>query len=211
MTRVLQTVLDEANQNKLHTALQMLPVGRAMNLVPKFFRGTVVADVLVLPTGAKAHAILAVTATIGTVTGHFTPVVGTAAPATTQANVNAVGNIAFANADAVTEAEVTYVTIDGETVTRQIVVVAGTGIGVLPPGDVGVTLMSATVDVGGALGAKTVLPRTGAAPAAGNARLDINGDQIRFAIADAVTLATVTFVRTPTLTIDASLRSAVSY
>ena len=125
MTRTLQTVLDEANANKLHTAMHMLPAGRAISLVPKFFRGAVAADALVLPTTAKAHAVLAATATIGGAVGHLLPV----AP--------------------------------------------------------------------------------GAAPAAGNVRLDINGDQARFAVADAVTKATLVYVRVPTTTVDAKLRSAV--
>lgn len=210
MTRVLLAVLNEANPNKLATALQLLPAGRALNLVPKFVRAAVASDTLVLPNDGKAHAVLAATATIGGAVGHLTPVAPGAAPAAGQVNVTAKGDIAFAAADAVTEAEVTYVAIDGEVVTRTINVVAGTGIGDLNAGDVGITLLSATVDAGGATGAKTVLPRTGAAPAAGNARLDINGDRMRFAVADAVTKATITFVRVPTSTIDQALRSSVN-
>lgn len=211
MTRSVLFTLDETNPNKVDPALHELPLGRAMNLLPKFYRGTVTAHVLTLPDGSKASAILSAFATIGTVVGYFTPIVASAALATTQCKITPTGDILFLAADAVTEAEVVYVTVEGELITRTIQVVAGTGVGALPSTDVGVLLLSATVTAGTTLGAKTVLVRTAGAPATTEVRLAANGDNILFAVADAVTLATVTYLRVPARTVDAALRTQISY
>lgn len=211
MSRTLLTVLDETNPNKLASALHELPLGQALDLVPKFYRGVVASNVLVLPDGAKAAAILSCIATIGTTINYLTPLLTNATLATLQCKVNATGDIAFFATDAVTEAEVVYVTIEGEVVTRTITVVAGTGVGALPTGDVAVLLLSATVLAGTTLGAKTVLPRAVAAPATTNVLLALNGDNIMFAVADAVTSATVTYMRIPTRTVEQALRTAVQY
>lgn len=210
MTRILKTVLDEGNNNKLAAALAELPLGRTMNLVPKFYRGAVVANVLVLPDEAKAAAILSAVRTAGTTIGYTTPVLTSAVVATNQCKVDAKGDIAFFGTDAVTEAEVVYVAVEGDLVTREIDVVAGTGVGALPSSDVGVLLLSATVLAGGALGAKTVLPRVSAAPAAGNVALDLNGDQVLFAVADAVTRASITYRKIPSRTVEQALRASVA-
>lgn len=209
MTRALLTVLDETNPNKLADAMKELPVGRAFNLAPKFYRGAVASNVLVLPAGAKAIGIIYALATAGTTAGYQDILPTSATLATGQCKVDAKGDIVFFATDAVTAAEVSYVTVEGDLVTRDITVVPGTGIGVLP--DTGIVLLSATSLTGTLVAAMTVLSRTATAPATGNARLDLNGTQVRFAVADAVTTARVTYLKVPTRTVDAALRAQVAY
>lgn len=209
MARKLQDVLNEANPNKLPTALQIAKIGNVVDLAPKFFKGAVASNVMVLPSDAKAVAILSALRTAGTVVGYATPIATNGTLATNQVKVNATGNIEFFGTDAVTAAEVTYVTVEGDVVTDTIPVVAGTGIGTLDTD--AVLLLSATVVAGTSLGAKTVLARAESAPAAGNVNQGLTANQVRFAVADAVTSATVTYVAKPSPTVDALVRGNVDF
>ncbi len=211
MTRSLATVLDEANPNKLATALQELGAGKALGLVARSARVTVVAGTGIgaLPNDAKAAAILRCRVTAGGVVGAFTPLATDAAPATTQVGVNALGNLQFLIADAVTECEVVYFVAEGVQRTDTIVVAAQ--VGALPAGVQARQLLTATDVTAGASTAKNVLAR-GNAPAAGGASISVDGDSIRFGDAG-VLLATVTYIAFPSLgqSVDEKIRSAVSY
>jgi hypothetical protein len=209
MTRKLQDVLNESNPSKIATALQLVKIGNVVDLAPKFVKGAVTTNVLALPNDAKAVAILSALRTAGTVVGYATPVLPGATLATNQVKVNQLGNIEFFATDAVTAAEVVYVTAEGDVVVDTIPVVAGTGIGTLDTD--AVQLISAVVTAGTSLGAKTVLARAESAPAAGNVNLGLTANQVRFAVADAVTQATVTYIAKPNPTVDALVRSNVDF
>lgn len=208
MSRVLLNVLNEANPNRIADAAREVYLGSALGNAPRNARVAVVAGtgVGVLPEDAKAAAVLRCYVTAGTVTGHFTALQTAAAPATTQVGVSPLGNLQFLIADAVTEAEVTYVTAEG--VIRQETITVAAQVGALPTGIQGKTLLSATDVTGGGSVAKTVAAR-GNAPGAGTASLSVDGDSIRFGDAG-VTSALVRYIAWPSETVDQALRSSVS-
>lgn len=209
MSRNLLNVLDEANPNRLPDAAREVRIGSALGNAPRNARVVVVAGTGVgaLPEDAKAVAVLRCYVTAGTVTGHFTALQTAAAPATTQVGVSATGNLQFLIADAVTEAEVTYVTAEG--VIRQETIAVASQIGALPAGIQVKTLLSATDVTGGGSVAKTVVAR-GNAPAASSASISIDGDTIRFGDAG-VTSALVRYLAWPVETVDQALRSTVNF
>jgi hypothetical protein len=208
MTRALASVLNEANPNKLPNAVQALPLGNAIGLTARTARIVVVAGTGVgaLPEDAKAAALIRARVTAGTVVGAFTCLTTDAAPATTQAGINALGNIQFLIADAVTEAEVVYFVAEG--VVREESIVVASQIGALPSGIQARVLLAATDTTAGASTAKTVAAR-GNSPGAGTASISVDGDSIRFGDAG-VLKATVRYIAFPAVTIDQALRSQVS-
>lgn len=210
MTRSALAALNEANPNKLPTLLQTLPLGQLANLAAKSIKAAVASNVIVLPNEAKAKWILSAFATAGTVTGFMTSVQSSATLATTQVKVDAKGDIAFFATDAVTAAEVTYIAVEGDVVTETVVVTAGTGVANSLLIDAA-QLIAATVTAGTSLGAKTVVARAASAPSAGNVNLDLDSKVIRFAVADAVTAATVTYVRRPVSSVDANIRASINF
>lgn len=115
-----------------------------------------------------------------------------AVPAAGHIAVDAAGQLVTAAADAWTDLDVVYTTEKGELVEVIVNVVPGTGVAALPQFvvDRGVVLMSeAEALVGGATGKKIILAPAAAAPAAGNAVLNLAKGSVFFAIADAVTSA----------------------
>ena len=209
MARLLFNVLNEANPNRIADAAREVYLGSALGNAPRNARVAVVAGTGVgaLPEDAKAAAVLRCFVTAGTVTGHFTALQTAAAPATTQVGVSPTGNLQFLIADAVTEAEVTYVTAEG--IVRQETISVASQIGVLPTGIQAKTLLSATDVTGGGSVAKTVVARSNA-PAASSASISIDGDTIRFGDAG-VTSALVRYIAWPAETVDQALRSSVNF
>ena len=68
MSRTDRVILNEGNPNKVGDALRVLPMGEAVALVPRTYRGATVNDILVLPESAKCAAVLSAFAE-GTVPG----------------------------------------------------------------------------------------------------------------------------------------------
>jgi len=207
MSRILSAVLDQANPNNIADALRAVPVGRALGIISRTVRVPVVANVAVLPDTAKAAVLQNVFVSAGTVSGQFSVVAPNVVPATTQAAINALGNVAFLPADAVTEAEITYVAVEGDIFTDTLTV--ATNVGLLPSGRKAKVILSATNTTGGGSSALTVLARGSANPAAGNTRIDTTGASLRFE--GAVTSAVVRYVADPVQTVDAALRSSVDF
>ena len=209
MTRSLVAILNEGNPNKVPNALAELPAGQAFTLIPKHYKGAVASNVLVLPEAAKAVALIYALKATGTDPTWAAPVLPNATLATDQARVGPTGNIEFFATDAVTAAEVIYLAADGYVREDEILVVAGTGIGTLDTD--AFLILSATVTEGTALGAKTVVPRTTAAPSAGQVGLNMNGTTVNFAVADAVTRATVRYIARAAVTVNASLQKQLNW
>lgn len=198
MTRSVRTVLNEANPNKVADALRSLPAGSALALLPRTVRGAVVSDLLVLPDDAKAIAIVAAYAVAGGATGAFEPVLGT--PAAGKVAASAGGDVEFAAADAVTQAEVVYLAAEGGVFEDLIAVDAGgTEQGTLLQGRRAAVLISAEALAGGAPGVEAVVAR-GSTPGAGEAAIADNPTKVEFAAADAVTRARVKYVAQPVAT-----------
>ncbi len=170
-------LLNQANPNKIDTGLQVLPLGDAMNLLPKRFRGVPVAatDILVLPNNAKCAVLLGGFILSGAVTGQIIPQQPNAVVGTTLfAAPNAAGDILLLAADAPTLVEVTYITDDGVLIEAQTVAVLASGVAQLPNGVKANRLISCTQVGGTVAGDKTIMPR-GTAPATTEAEVSATG------------------------------------
>jgi hypothetical protein len=185
MSRPLIDILNESNPNKVADADRIAQMGNALALSARTIRATVTTNVLTLPEGAKAAAILRCFATTGASTGNKAPVAPETTPAAGQCAVTPTGDVAFANADAVTQAEVTYIAAESGGVFEDVLSVAASTATLLQ-GRVGLVLLSATVEVGIVLGAVTIVAR-GATPAATQAALGATGATIAFNAADVIT------------------------
>ena len=186
MSRTLQAVLNEANPNKLDPAFQKVVVGDALALIPRIFSGAVTSDTLVLPTNAKAIAILSAYATAAGTPGYRTPVAQLTALAATTCKVSPTGDILFSAGTAVTAAEVVYMSAEGQVITETVDVVAS--VGTLNFNRSATTLLSANVLVGATLGPiPTIVLRGTAAPSATECALSDVGNTIAFNAADVVT------------------------
>lgn len=194
MSRSLKTVLDEANQNKLGAALHLAKLGTILSLTPRTVRLTVATNVGVLPEGAKARALLSVVSTVGTTTGVLTPVATGTTPTTGQVAIGTTGNVVFAAADAVTQAEVTYLAEEGAIIEETLPV--ATNVATLSQSRRSSLLLEATATVGTTTGAETIVAR-GATPTTTQAALNAAGSGVVFAAADAVTQCTVKYVAFP--------------
>lgn len=202
MTRSLHTVLNESNPSKLGLAGRAVELGNAVGHI-RTAKVSVAANVATLPNGAKALQLLGGYRTAGTATGAIQPVGPGATLATGQAQVDANGNIAFLAADAVSSAEVTYLSYEGETITVTGASVVG---GVYTVGGGGARLLISATVGGSAL---AIAARSNATPSAGNAHLNLTGSQVRFA--SGVTEATIIYAPFPVQTVDAALRSQVGF
>ena len=194
MPRTVLAAFNEANPNKVADLQRLFPMGEAMRVIPKYFRGTVSANVLTLPEEAKAVQILRANSLAGTLAGNMIPQAPGVTPTTGQSAVNLLGNIAFAGADVVTSAEVWYVPLEGQIFEESVVVTSN--VGALPFTKAAVQLISVTATAGAAPGAKTILARA-AAPSAGQASLTALGTAVTFNGTDAITRALVRYVAAP--------------
>lgn len=193
MARSLKKVLDEGNLNKFQSASRDAQLGKLLSLIPKFGIFAASSNTIALPDNAKAAAILRCYSTAGTTTGYLTPT-DLATPTTGLVGISATGNILFAAADAVTAAEVLYLTHEGEVWEDQIAVASNSG--TLLGAREGFLLLSATQLAGTRTGTTTVVARA-ATPTTGQACLGVTGKTVTFAAADAVTSALVKYVRLP--------------
>lgn len=194
MSRPLIDILNESNPQKVADADRIAQMGNALGLIPRRVRGTVTSHILTL--SVKAAVVLAAIATAGGATGNLTPIRTGAAPAAGQVTVSPTGDIQFAAADAVTSAEVVYLSAESGGVFTETVDVAAS-VGTLLQSRRGSVLLSATIDVGISTGPVTVDFR-GVAPAAGEASLNLLGTGVSFNAADVVTgRATITYIAQP--------------
>lgn len=195
--RTLKEAANEANPNKLGPIFQNR-AGRLMSSSLRYARGTVAGHRLVLPDEAKAAALHACTIiAAGAGTGPAVLVSERATIATTQAQIAPNGDVRFAAADAVTEAEVWYQAYEADPVTMDVIVDPATGVGLLQPWQAA-RLISATALTGTVTGAAAVGARSSAQPSGtGVVNLALTGASVIFLIADAVTSARVTFIPRP--------------
>lgn len=193
MTRQLRDVIELSNPNNLPAALRALKFGQLLSCVPRFGRFAVSSNKIVLPERAKAAMVLNCYVRAGTVNGQFTGVQDST-PATTQISPNASGDLVFLNTDAVTDAEVLYVPVEGALYEEEIIVTSN--VGTLGASRSGKLLLEVTALTGGSVGAKTPVDRA-TTPTAGNAALNLLGTGVVFAGADAITRARVKYIATP--------------
>lgn len=206
MARTIKDVLNESNPNKLPSGAQIAKLGSALALEPIFVDSAVSGDTIVLPNAAKARILIGAFASAGGATGPLTPTGGT--PVAGEVAISPSGDIIFAAADAITQAEVSYIAFEGEVITESVTVVASSA--ALPSGRKALCLVSASILVGIATGAKTVIAR-GSAPAAGEASISADGTAVDFNAADVLAgSCSVTYVITPGSGGTSSLTSRLS-
>lgn len=188
MARAVKIVLDESNPSKGWAASQVAKLGSALGIIPRFAQGATAADILVLPEGAKAAAILSVYARAGGATGYLAVAARDTTPAIGNAAINPDGDIEFAAADAITDAEVVYMPQEGEIFDEQVLVTAA-GVGTLLQGRGAIQVLAAELLTagGGTPGVKDVIARGTAAPGAGNASLSDDGLSVQFDAVEAGT------------------------
>jgi hypothetical protein len=146
-----------------------------------------------------AMVLLSVYVSAGGATGEFDLLERNDVPAAGDAAINAIGNVAFNAADAVTEAEVSYIPVEGEEFTETIQVTAG-GLGTLLQTRHAIQLTAAELLAPAATpGAKVLVLRGTAVPGAGQAALQDGGDTVQFVAAEAGVqcTATVTYLAFP--------------
>lgn len=191
--RSLKAVMNSSNPNHVADAMRTLKFGNYMQAIPAQMRVAVASNVTSLPDGLNAAAALRVYATKGTATGLFTQVAS--GPATTQFAIGPTGQIVFAGADAVTEAEIVVVPHAGDLV-EEVVSINGSGVGTLGAGKVAKIILEAEVLSGAASGTKTIIAREGS-PSAGEAALNDDGTEAVFNVAAASVTARVKYIASP--------------
>lgn len=192
-TRTLKEIFNEGNLNKTQSAMRDAKLGTLLSMIPKFGVFAVSSNTIALPENAKAAVILRCYATAGTTTGYLTPS-DLATPTTGLVGISATGNILFASADAVTAAEVYYLTHEGDVIEETISVTSNSG--TLLGSREAFLLLSATQLAGTRTGTTTVVARA-ATPTTGQSCLGVTGKTVTFAAADAVSSALVKYVRLP--------------
>lgn len=193
MSRSLRSALNESNPNKLAAGGREVGMGNALSRGCMFKAGTVTTHVMALANTEKARAVIAAYSRAGTLTGALTPVVGPTV-ATGEVGITDAGDIQFAAADVVTDAEVYYLTQEGTVVTRTVAVV--TDVATLPAGSRAAVLI-AGASLAGTLTGDFAVEARGATPTTGEVAIGDTGETIVFAAADAVTSCEVTYVEQP--------------
>jgi hypothetical protein len=194
-TRVLKQAANEANPNKLPQVFR----DRAGDLMAgslRYFRGAVASDILTLPDGAKAAALANGFRVAATTTGAINVVGEEEALTAGDARITPDGNIEFFTTDAATEAEVWYFAYGMDPITVDIVVDPATGLGALNPYE-GVRLLAANALTGTVTGVAAIVARDDAQPLTAECRLNDDGANVEFLIADAVESARLTFIARP--------------
>jgi hypothetical protein len=197
MSRSTADILDEGGIGKIPPAMATGRVGTILKGQRQYFRGTVTAGILTLPT--PAAVILRAIATAGTTLGPKTPVIpaagATGVPATTQVTISPTGNASFnVSTDALTAAEVEYLAETGQVFSEVLAVASNTGVPLASKNVI--RLLSATSLAGTLVGA-LVVDQRGTAPATGHAAAKADGTGFAFNSSDAVTSVSVTYVATP--------------
>lgn len=201
MTTVRQA-LANGNPNSIPALLKEGLIGQQLATITRTRFGVVASDKMVLPENAKAASIVAIYAT-GTFNGWLTPLaVGSnATPTTGQVSINGAGDITFAAADAITACTVIYVPYQGDLLIFEETIDVTTNFGTLLGSRRAQVLISAISVTGTLTGALTPIKRSSSAPATGQAAIagTATNDEtkIAFAVADAVTRATVRYIALP--------------
>lgn len=193
--RALKVAAQESNPNKIPQVFRNR-AGELMSGSLRFFRGAVASNILTLPEGAKAAALANGFRVAGTATGAVNVVGEEEALTATDARITPDGNVEFFATDAVTEAEVWYFAYGMDPITVDIVVDPTTGLGALNPYE-GVRLLAAEALAGTVTGVASIVARDDAQPLTGECRLNDDGANVEFLIADAVTSARLTFIARP--------------
>jgi hypothetical protein len=203
----IKDAFDRANPNTHADWERLIKLGKVLRgQIPQVRRkATVAADgaqlatlhSLVLPNDAKAAAITRAYARVATTgTGELTVVAPGVTPASTQVAVAPNGDIVVLATDAILSMDVTYIPERGDVQVLPELPVAADSVTVPTAWTTRgvILLIDANVTAGGSVGRKRILIPGAAAPAAGQARLNLAKGAVAFAAADAVTKVVLTFL-----------------
>lgn len=196
--------LNRANPNSLADEFRSLGLGDLLaGQLPQVVRGTnqvtngtspynVATTQSYVPEGhSAASSIQRATARAGAVTGELSVVAYGTTPATTQIAVAPNGSIVTLAADAITDLDINYLPERGDVIEAVFGVTSNAiALSSVLNGKKAILLLEAEAVAGTTIGKKIVLV-PGAAPATGQARINVAKDQVLFATADAVTRARV--------------------
>jgi len=217
----LKNNVNKADPNTLADYLRQLGIGDILRALPTTLRKKApVADAgslatlqaVVLPDDAKACTISRATVRAGGVTGELAVVAYGATPTTGQIAVAPNGDIVTLATDAITDLDVVYSPEKADPF--EITLPVATHVLTIPATFTSkgvVLLLEAVATKGTATGKKIVLAPGAGAPAAGQARLNIAKSTVTFAVADAVTEATVKFVTASAIDVDALLTATAAF
>lgn len=218
MPETIKQAINRADPNTLADELRSLGFGDILRALPTSLRrkATALATglhpatefAIILPNDAKAETIITAYARAGAgAPGPLTVVAGV--PAAGQCAVAPNGDLVFAAADAWTSVDALYQPVKADVFEFTGPVDPLTGIMALPvpattPGVV--SLLSATALVGTTTGAKQVVAN-GAVPAVTLANMNAAKTQVQFAVADAVSSASIVLSLVAAIDVDALLES----
>lgn len=221
MADSLRVALNRVNPNTLADGLRLL--GGLGNFVRQYAHHVLVGKIpaatsydlatvqsIVPDNSAPAVAVLWAFATAGTVSGQLVPTTTAAgaAPTTGQVAVTPCGNIGFLATDAITAVDVLYAPLPGEVVELTGVVASNAfAIPTAWKNRKVLLCLEAEALAGTSVGKKIVLIPSASAAAAGQARLDLLRQNVKFAPADAVTSCRVKLYVAPAVDIDATLQA----
>lgn len=214
---ILKDSINRANPNTLADELRSLKFGDVLAALPVSLRkasgaaSDSVAAAAFATVGQQSFARAALIASAHARAGAGTP--GALSPvayppaAPNDIAIAPNGDVVTLAADAWTDLDVTYLVEKGDVVQVDIPVVPATGVGTVPANLLArglVLLIDATATAGTVTGAKEIVA-PGGPPAAGEANLTAAKGSVGFAVADAVTSATVTLLVASAVDVSAAL------
>jgi hypothetical protein len=220
-TKTVQETLNDASPALLASILQTLKGGDIVRALPVCLRKKDPAassaqlatlEAVGVAENARASRINRAYARTGTGTcGELTIAAVNATPSAGEIAVAPNGDIVVLAADAWTSLDVEYSVSKGEVVELTLPVVSHNLTIPTYLTDRGVIyLISAYVNTGTTLGAKIILANSDSAPATTKALLKLDKTVVKFAVADAVTNATVRLLVAPASDIDAQLAATAT-
>ena len=218
----LKAALDRANPHSLPDHMRAVAIGSILRgqIPQNRFGVNPVADAaqlatleqISLPDDARAWSLVRAYARAGGATlGELSVQAVNTTPATGQIAVAPNGDIVVLAADAWTAIDLVYVPVRGDVVSFDLPV--ATHVLTLPTSNLDVArgvlyLIDATATAGTSTGRKIILAPGAGAPAAGQARLNLAKGTVTFAVADAVTRATVKLLVAPEIDVHTLLEAA---
>jgi hypothetical protein len=211
----LKNKINAGNPNVISDQFRALAFGDVLRASPTTLRKKAPAadpgslatlTALVLAEDAKASSIYRATVRAGGVTGELTVKGYGVTPATGEIAVAPNGDIVTLAADAITDLDVTYLPEKYDV--SEVTLPVATHVLTIPATFTAkgvVLLLEAVANAGTTTGKKILLVPGAGAPAAGQARLNVAKSTVTFAVADAVTNATIKFATSAAVDVDALL------